>query len=73
MSRRQFHKSLSPRASKLLVEMVIGVIGVLGIMTALAVEPEAKNTLYQLKHHGEVMSVEAGKVAPQIDWIDILF
>lgn len=73
MSGKQIHKPFSKRASKLFVEMVFGVLGLLGIMIAQAVEPEAKETLYQLKHHGEVMNVDVSNVAPQIDWLDILF
>ncbi|MCW8877673.1 MAG: hypothetical protein OQK51_11505 [Kangiellaceae bacterium] len=62
-------KSLSKRGSKLLVEVVIGVIGLLGIMVAQS--GSHQEHVFYSKANGEVVSVEQSE--SKIDWLDILF
>jgi len=73
MSVKSNINSLTPRGSKLLVEMVIGIIGLLGIMLAQAVEPELGATFDNLQHKRGVVSAEVSDATQKIDWIDILF
>ena len=73
MSVKQSRNSLSPRGSKLLVEVIIGIIGILGIMLAQAGEPGVSKTLQKLHNKGEMISVEVQQAAPKVDWIEILF
>lgn len=62
-------KSLSKRGSKLLVEMIIGVIGLLGIMVALS--GNQQDQIFYSKANGEIVSIEQSET--KIDWLDILF
>lgn len=78
MFSQKSHQSLSRRGSKLLVEMVIGVIGILGIMLA-QFEGHGNDSLpHGLKSGGEAGSGETigthvVRITPEIDWSEILF
>ena len=65
--------SLSRRGSKLLVEMIIGVIGILGIMLA---QSSAYNQaqLERLRANNvELVNAKVSEITPKIDWQEILF
>ncbi|TQV86610.1 hypothetical protein [Aliikangiella coralliicola] len=71
MLTRKSHKSLSRRGSKLLVEVVIGVIGLLGIMLAQAGQTEKLNGQDSLEHNAGFAQVS--NVSTKIDWLEVLF
>lgn len=73
MLSNQSHNSLSRRGSKLLVEVVIGVIGILGIMLAQAGENQMSSSLTQVDNGKAMIASELKQVTPEIDWVDILF
>jgi len=65
--------SLSRRGSKLLVEAVIGVIGILGIMLA-QVGATSSNIDGDVINKGEqVIGKAVSGMTAQIDWSEILF
>ncbi len=67
------HHSLTRRGSKLLVEVVIGVIGVLGIMLAHVGEHRQAADFHGGNISGESISIEVSKVAPRINWSEVFF
>lgn len=68
MKNTSSHRTLSRRGSKLLVEVVIGAIGILGIMLAQSIE-SSHYRIQQMNQSGVMMQVEA---PVEIDWLDIL-
>lgn len=66
-------QTLTRRGSKLLVEMIIGIIGLLGIMLAQIGEDSRDYHLSKLNAQGEQVSVNVSKVTAKIDWLDVLF
>ena len=64
---------ISRRGSKLLVELVIGVIGLLGILLAQAKEPNFAEALQKLQSRGQVMSLEMTQEPAELNLLDLLF
>ncbi|MET1254694.1 hypothetical protein [Aliikangiella maris] len=61
--------SLTRRHSKLLAELIIGIIGVFGIMLA-EIDSKDRNHLVQFQNQQSVVM----KVSPsKIDWLEVLF
>ena len=73
MSTRTSYCTLSPRDSKLLVEVVIGVIGILGMMLALAVQPANVDLMTELVNGQATMTGSLTPTAGQVDWLALLF
>lgn len=65
--------SLSRRGSKLLVQMIIGVIGILGIMLAQSSAGNGSQIERFVDENGKVVQTEVAKIAPKIDWSELLF
>lgn len=57
----------------MLVEVVIGIIGMLGIMLAQAGNSQLNSGLTQMENGETVIASELKQVTPQVDWIEILF
>ena len=74
------HHSLTRRGSKLLVEVVIGVIGIFGIMLAQLGEQSIGKGVV-IKDQVQAVSVSqmsvsqesANKITPKIDWLELLY
>lgn len=66
-------RSLSRRGSKLLVEMIIGVIGILGIMLAQNSAYHNSQAGQLVDHNGKIIKTEVARMTSKIDWLDILF
>jgi len=66
-------RSLSRRGSKLMVEAIIGVIGILGIMLAQLETSAASTKMQQLNEQVVAIGSEVKSSAKEIDWLEILF
>ncbi len=65
--------TLSRRGSKLLVELIIGVIGVLGIMLAQNSQ-YGQAQLERLANKGDtVAQSQVSNITQKVDWLDIIF
>lgn len=64
------YNGLSPRDSKLLVELVIGIIGILGIMLAQMSEHKMTMKPQQIITTGKINAV---KSESETNWFDIIF
>jgi len=65
--------SLTRRGSKLLVEMIIGVIGILGIMLAQSATVQNSSIEQLVDQNGKVVQTQVANMTPKVDWLEILF
>ncbi len=65
--------SLTRRNTKLMVEIVIGIIGLLGIMLAQLEPSRSSMDQMLLDNDKTVIGEGVAKVVTKIDWLDILF
>ena len=76
MTKAYENQHLSRRGSKLLVELVIGIIGLMGILLAQYAPTTKHSTMAEFRSE-LAQGLGAGKhdttAATRIDWLDILF
>jgi|GEM_PF-2185735 len=65
--------ALTRRGSKLLVEMIIGVIGILGIMLSQVEMSQAGSVERTVVNGNIVVSLGVARAATKPDWAEILF